>query len=110
MRSRVIKTIVAAAMLASLALGAGEAWGSDVTGPPPIVQSIRVPVMNYGEPDGGSSNIRGIARTLTVYGLSLWTPLPLLDVWHTSSKSFRASPSRPKTLGDGGKFSRRMFK
>lgn len=63
MRSRVIKTIVAAAMLASLALGAGEAWGSDVTGPPPIVQSIRVPVMNYGEPDEAQEGIHG-------YGLS----------------------------------------
>ena len=62
MRSRVVNAVVAAAMLASLALGASVTWGAvpihlgTSTGQIP-------PIETYGEPEGGGGDITRILAT-----------------------------------------------
>src|SRR5262249_45230505 len=71
MRSRQVNALIAAAMLSALALSASEAWGDAVIGVWPGFQRDWTPIVTYGEPDGGSSGIRG-SRQILVFALDRW--------------------------------------
>lgn len=73
MRSRVVKTFIAAAMLSCLAWCASEASAA------PTRSQARsydwTPMVNYGDPDGGSSSIPRFGRSTEVF--TIFGPLQL---------------------------------
>jgi hypothetical protein len=101
MSTRVLRTFVAAAMLVSCALGAVEAR-ADANGMAPLAQRVWVPVVNYGEPDGGDgSGIRRYAHPVPVLGVTLWIPMFASDTGpgiagthRTPGNLFRAGKAR----------------
>jgi hypothetical protein len=106
MRSRVMRAFVAAAMLAPYALGVGEARG-DANGMAPLAQRVWVPVVNYGEPDGGDgSGIRRYARPVPVLGINLWLPMFVPNTSLPRTRLVR-TPEIPSRVGSARTSTRR---